>query len=427
MHVLAVDGSSCFFLFVVAAALLGAFLWTQKRNDATRSAWSIAAGKLALTFDPGSSVVPPKLSGRVRGHQVQVEIVTRGASRSRRTYTSFRVLGTGVPAGVRVTRRSIVTTGLRRLFGGRDVTTGERDFDDVAALEADDAGVAQRYLTPERRRALANVLARYENVLVDTSQIRAEVHGYCTGERDIERAVLELLECADALARSAGRRPQTSAAPPAPAVTLDAARAAAAEAIAGIARARDPDALHFEDDPPLPPLRAALEPPVDDAPPPEPPATLLPSPPATTARTELPPLGSVPARPDPAQHAGSRQLDVCRALFEGEQALTRAQHVFAEEYESLFVTWTGTLERVQSYHSDAVFGAAPGVRAELDVARVSAGPFGERRVLAIVQFAAEARAALEARVGTSVTFEGDLLRIDPFMRHVFVARGRLVA
>ena len=52
--------------------------------------------------------------------------------------------------------------------------------------------------------------------------------------------------------------------------------------------------------------------------------------------------------------------------------------------------------------------------------------FGEKTVLALVQLPKDADAELGAQVGQKVTVRGRLLKVDAFMRNIFIADAVIV-
>jgi len=154
--------------------------------------------------------------------------------------------------------------------------------------------------------------------------------------------------------------------------------------------------------------------------PPEPVSVIAESP--DDAATPPTPAPQPAAAPEPDL---SFQTRVCTALFGEDLRIPDVKALFAKTYDGSGITWTGRLKNVRHMYSDTVFGDRPGTRAELVIAKVSAGMFGARDVVAIVHLPEGAEAVLRSRVGEDVSFSGRLTGLDPFMREVFVADGVL--
>jgi hypothetical protein len=150
-------------------------------------------------------------------------------------------------------------------------------------------------------------------------------------------------------------------------------------------------------------------------------------------------VGSVPEMPevpsiDPDAESAAdtvptssvRQQDVCETLFAEGRGLSDARDVFASDYADMFVHWSGELKSARHYYSDMQFGNEPGTRVEVSIARVASGILGEREIVAVVQLPDGAEKELADRIGETVTFEGDLASMDPFMRQVFVRNAAVI-
>ena len=94
---------------------------------------------------------------------------------------------------------------------------------------------------------------------------------------------------------------------------------------------------------------------------------------------------------------------------------------FDEVYRGQRVRWSGTVERVRPYRGDRDFGAAPGTKVTVLVGHLGDGRLVTSRVEAVVQLPADV--ALER--GAEIEFAGTLLRVDRFMRNLYVADAQL--
>lgn len=98
---------------------------------------------------------------------------------------------------------------------------------------------------------------------------------------------------------------------------------------------------------------------------------------------------------------------------------------FEQHYKGRPVRWSGTLQKLDDFSYDLVFGTDPGGKAILDVCELTGGPYGGRAVQAIVRLPAADVEPLRPRIGETLTFSGTLVSCDSFMRNLYVADGRI--
>ena len=140
-----------------------------------------------------------------------------------------------------------------------------------------------------------------------------------------------------------------------------------------------------------------------------------------------PAVDSEPDVPERPEDEDSVDLaTICEDLFGPESRSFDGARIFEEKYAGRPVHWSGTLQRVDSFYRDMVFGDGPGARANLLVYEVQQGPYGGREVQAVVRLPEGADDPLRSRRGERIAFAGVLVRCDSFMRNLFVDSGRLV-
>ena len=117
---------------------------------------------------------------------------------------------------------------------------------------------------------------------------------------------------------------------------------------------------------------------------------------------------------------------LCDQLFAEGRWSFDAAGLFDERYAGQRVSWSGKLKSIDSYSFDFVFGDSPGAKARVEVASTSANEFSTDAVFAVVDLPRGAEEDLRDSVGTVVSFEGTLGKLDGLMRNIFVSNGRLI-
>ena len=96
---------------------------------------------------------------------------------------------------------------------------------------------------------------------------------------------------------------------------------------------------------------------------------------------------------------------------------------FDETYAGQHVEWSGTLDRVDSYYSDYVFGSGPGAKASIIVHEIEGTGYGGGTCIAIVQLDEATGEAWRDRRGETLSFKGKLVKCEPYMRTLYVSAG----
>ena len=85
------------------------------------------------------------------------------------------------------------------------------------------------------------------------------------------------------------------------------------------------------------------------------------------------------------------------------------------------VRWRGELLAAMPFSMDFVFGSTRGVKATLAVWKVQQSKFGVPvQIKAVVAFAPELQRDLDAAKGRTITFEGTLLKFEPFAHEIYL-------
>ena len=90
------------------------------------------------------------------------------------------------------------------------------------------------------------------------------------------------------------------------------------------------------------------------------------------------------------------------------------------------VRWNGELQMVLPFSMDFTFGSGKGVKATFLVHEMKQGQSAfPVKIKAVAAFPPELQATLEAAKGKTVSFEGDLLKFEPFAREIFLQNASL--
>ena len=92
------------------------------------------------------------------------------------------------------------------------------------------------------------------------------------------------------------------------------------------------------------------------------------------------------------------------------------------------VRWRGELLAAMPFSMDFVFGSTRGVKATLAIWKVQQSKFGApTQIKAVVAFAPELQRDLDAAKGSTVTFEGTLLKFEPFAHEIYLQDATIVS
>lgn len=116
---------------------------------------------------------------------------------------------------------------------------------------------------------------------------------------------------------------------------------------------------------------------------------------------------------------------VCAVLFSKSFPGAEERAAF-DAMKGRRVRWSGELQMVLPFSMDFTFGSSKGVKATLLVHEMKQGQSAfPVKIKAIAAFPPELQAALEAAKGKTVSFEGDLLKFEPFAREIFLQNASL--
>jgi hypothetical protein len=402
------------------------------RSESVSSSWQEVAEKLGVRASTGGFNQRERLAGKFHGFDVRVHTHTRGSGTGQKPFTVYRVRYPSLRLGLKL-RRQDALSGIAKFLGSDDHVIGQQAFDDNVVIGGRSLPAVRGYLTAERRASILRAMHRHPSLEITDTEIKLTSRGIEQHVFRLEDRVRQLCE----LARVLSRDKEHMAAPgrgkgqrnrPGPATT--------AQAAAGLAA--------FDLPPPVPATnrRPVAPPPLPEpAPPrePEPEPSWEPEP-AQEAEPEIaeieeplevdePVAIEEPVEVEEPAPAAPDEIDVVglsNDLFGSGTMGSETDRIFAEKYENRSVRWSGSLDRVDSYYRDSVFGEGPATKIVLLVHEIVEDRYGGREVHAVVQLPADAADALRPRRGKRIPFAGRLVGCDAFMRHVFVADGRIL-
>jgi hypothetical protein len=470
-------------VFIAFPIVVGLILLGISQGKKADVAWKEAAQDLKGRYHK-PSLGKRHITGRVDGHPITVSTVVqkRGSSSSKYTRYELRFRKRGLGYEM---RREGALSGVAKFFGSQDIEVGEQEFDRAVLVKGRRAKRIRDFLTPERQKAVLQVLFTHPGAVIKDGEISWDQRGVSRSAAQIVGVARRFARLAQAMSdvgvdeeheehedlsfrRTRDERETPARKPSAAAAEIIAAASVAPASLvaargSGNARVEEVP-VHADDEPdwmrvaeglaPLPPaeepqppkpLRATLlEKPPTGTVPWRPPEELEPEPepersaPVPVTEPEAVPVPErepVPehehepeeASPDPAD-ADEHPLsvdDVCEDLFhEGLNTITSNQ-LFEEHYAGRRIEWSGRLERVESYYSDYVFGSGPGTKVLLVVSESEEGSYSSDRVEVMLQLPEGLEQSLQGRLGETLAFHGDLLRLEGYSRRIHVAAGEL--
>ena len=361
-------------LVIVAGVVIALAMRNTRKVD---QAWNRAAARLGLRFSPSSLFRSRSLAGRRGGYTVGVGTVSRGSGNTSKRFTRYRVGYPTLGLGLRIQRQGPLA-GVAKAFGAQDIEVRNDSFDARALVKGGDPDRVRAFLTPVRAARIELTLGRYSHCSLTDSSITAERRGTESDAGKLVATIRDLCEVADVLAGTTTEEeplePFPEWEPPAEAPDVPAE---------------------------IPPDDGALE-------------TATPGPEETEP---TPQVDEPPPLEDPAE--------ICDELFRAGRMSTEISGDFDGRLAGRRVRWSGKLARIERFSSDLVFQGGPGAKARIELHEVADDSWGAKLVHAVVQLPRDVGDALAGQRGETISFEGRLVRCDPFMRLLFVAEGSL--
>jgi hypothetical protein len=197
---------AAFLAILAGVAVLVLVIWIVARlvrsyRARIDAAWSASAAELGVNFIPGSWRTHSRIHGSVEGVPVEVRVVTESSGESSSSWTvytaSYPALGLGL--SVRSTRG---WQRIGRLFGAKDIETGDAAFDPEVTVKGDDPERVRAFLTPARRMSVHRLLAEYDRARIEDDQVRWRKSGV---EKEPDRIVTTVRRLAAVAQRLTGR------------------------------------------------------------------------------------------------------------------------------------------------------------------------------------------------------------------------------
>lgn len=420
------------FLFMIGAGALVAIGGVSIQR--ARTAWAEAAARLGLSMASSSLWTGSSMSGRVREIDVRVHTEQRGSGDSRSTYTVYEANYWADGPAVSIKRERGLGI-MKRLLRSTDVVVGDPAFDDAVVIDGPDAEAIRDFLTPTRRQAIYGLMQAWPMAELTTSRIvvakpRIETSAdaiVSTVNRLVDTALVlgspfavdaaleleaqgDLADGADALAR-VNAEPEFA----------DNAYTQLLEAHAHATLGERDRAASLLDriEPALPAdsevmaLRDMIARPAPEARPPEP------QPPTEPEASAQPPA---PVDTDARADVDTDAQAVIADLFGSDRLGYEIDERFAQAYAGARVSWRGEVERVRPFRRDRDFGDDPGTKVTVFVGHLGDGRLVSNKIDAVVQLPA----GIEPTRGDEIDFTGKLIRVDRFMRNLYVADAALV-
>ncbi len=422
-------------VFVAVVVALVVRLVTEYAGNRD-AAWQEAADQLRLSFTPRranplefwrpADDQHRSMRGTVDGLPVRARTSWDGSRDNRQTWTEYRVGYPPLGIGLKLYR-----TGMwGRIAGkltGRDIEVGDDEFDHAHRIEGRQSEAVAAFLTPARRVAIDRLLSELDGARVVDNGIVWRRKGVVGSSGELVSSIRRLVAAAGAISghsAASGAMTEALARQRRGDLAESAERLRTAARGSGDVELRRTEAetlyaagRHAEAAEEFETLERDL--PVDEQ--------VRRWRELAQARRDgeaLPDLEPVPDRP-----SGEVSTDpgaVADELFDPKLLSFETARRFEARYEGIQVRWGGILVRATPYRGDLDFRGGPGTKAVVRVHTLANDLYAGRDVEAVVQLPPDDAARLGTQRGKEVRFAGTLVRIDPLMRNLFVANGRLL-
>jgi len=383
-----------FIIFVLIAMAFIAISAIQ--HDRITRTWKQAARTLGFRYDKNSS--KPTLHGMANGRPVKVWVKRVGKNNHQTHYE----VNFPVPIGPHlVVKREGGLSKMKRAVGLTDTQIGDHRFDELFDIRADDPAAATLFLTNERKAAMLTLAQLLPQVQISTKEIHLARRGIETDAQMLVSIVSRMAATAEIL--DAGPAPQAIDIP------------APVEQVELPDNVFELDSLVPADIPPALPVEFTLPSIADSVPEPQP---------------EPQPEPLIEPEPEPAPEPAPAMVSVSIS-FEQDDVVTdllgsdRLGYEIDQRFDELYlgkqVSWSGTVEKLRPFRTDRDFGNTPGTRVTLLIGSLGDGRLVSQQVKAVVHLPEGA----DLHRGDPITFDGTLLRIDRYMRDIYVGNAFL--
>lgn len=433
-----------FILFIVIAGAITLFAYMS--GSKANTAWDDAARALDLTRSPGSAFSSGQIAGTIDGVRIDVNTETRGSGDNRKTFTVYSAILPVAGPNVDI-RREGNARFFHKLFGGEDLTVGDALFDDAVRVDGANPANVRDYLSPARRIAILSLFELFPKARLTGGHLKFESRGREADAARLESNVRrlanmaliisqpqavddalqleaqgDLAEGADALAAANRDQPNVFT------QLLEAeARVALGERQKAATILREVEQT-LPNDPEVAGWRRVAEQPLEQLPVPAPPPTRAEPPVVEHAPLPDPVVAPTPAQPPepvvaptPVSPVDLSVGAVIADLFVSNRMSYAVEEHFAAAYRGRTVRWSGTITKLNETHLDRDFGDTPGRKAVVLVGHLGDGQLVSDEIDAIVQLPIDAEVSRD----DFIEFTGTLLRVDRFMRNIYIADASL--
>ncbi len=411
-----------FFILAIMVIAAIAIPLSIKSAQKTDESWSAAASRLGLVFKKAGFLQSRRIEGRIDDYPVLVDTYTvQSGKNSRTTYTRFRLNYPSIGLGLKLAEEGFFA-GVTKFFGAQDINVGDAGFDQAVLVKGHHPDRVIDFLTAARRMRIQRFFSAHRGATIDDHGITWSTSGLIREPERLVQVVREVVRLGSHLTTDQKDRTLQ--------VALEAQDDGRTEE--AIQMLRENREQVSDGNGPIDPDEGMLEGELlyltdraDEA------REVF-----AQIRTEAPDdpeiLEWADGLTDPVGRRGGEEVageqpvtdldqeTVCKQLFESGLTSYRITRTFEERFAGKTVQWSGTLRRVDPYTVDLVFDGGPGCRAMIAVHTIASTGYGDQVVTAIVRYPRDSLQVLAAREGETLSFSGELKKIDALMRNIYV-------
>jgi hypothetical protein len=449
----------------------------------TRENWRQAAEQLGLRFQGKGLLESKKIEGTLGNSFVTLDTYRRSRGKNSTVYTRLRLhYPQPLGIGLKLTRQGFFNH-LIILLGAQDIEVGDEGFDRLAVIKGTDERRVREFLTPARRVRIERLLRNYPEIVIGDDSISLDRHGvirntqvlvgllqsasrvawHLTADRDEDAAMSAAMEAQDSgrpdealrMLRELQER-RSSITPVGDDQIID-AELVEEHLLAGeileMAGRHGEAASVFDRVRQHSPADTELELWTEHASElarSQTPASIAESPRSESARSES--ARSESARSESARSESARSesarsesarsesarsesidanypvdaAEFCRKVFDTSHSSFAAAQFFEQHYAGRQVVWSGPLRRVERMSYDMVFGDEEACRATVEIHGSPSESYFSA-IKAFLKLPPEFAESLRSQVGSEISFRGRLLKLDAFMKNVYVTEGELLS
>lgn len=389
-----------------------------KNKQRIAEVWESMARDMKLTY---LNTGLPTLRGLFMGRSVYVKVYKDSSGNSAsRVNTRFEINYTkSLKVDFQLARQGLFQ-GAIGLFGGKDIVTGDRSFDDRVVLQGrDESRVLDFFQSNLVRAACENLIGnhQYIDVEVTNKKIGVAVSGKVMSPYRIKEVLNHLTVFADAIEaehqKKIGGTPKEEVAEVAPPpLPVREKKPSVPE------EWHEPEIKEFQPAPLLS-TELAAEVMVEGAPEPDEPETVE----EVIETPEPEDVENEPEKPEneePAKAKKKKELTVAKVtdqLFEEKVGRYEAGKRFQKKFSGKKVKWQGTLSAIEPGSRDRAFGQNTGWIAVVNL-KDGSTPLKIR-----YRIGDETRDLLQSKTGETIAVKGKLVKFDSFSNTIYVDSG----